>query len=223
MARTARSRRRAPAAPACATATVPGDGSVRGRILDAAVAAFMERGYAGTSTLEIATRAKVSKREVYAHFGSKQAMLVACITHGVQLMRLPLELPEARDRSGLTAMLTAFGANFLRVILGPRVVALYRLAVAEAERSPEVARALDTTGRGGARAALAATLVRAQAAGLIGAGDAMDMTRQYFSLLLGDWHLRVLLGVIPKPAVREIEDRARTTTDVLQAIHPPAS
>ncbi|HEV2111834.1 MAG TPA: TetR family transcriptional regulator, partial [Gammaproteobacteria bacterium] len=32
---------------------------VRGRILEAAFAAFMENGYAGTSTLEIATHAQV--------------------------------------------------------------------------------------------------------------------------------------------------------------------
>ncbi|HEY4834688.1 MAG TPA: TetR family transcriptional regulator, partial [Bradyrhizobium sp.] len=37
----------------------------RTRILDAAFSAFMESGYAETSTLEIATRARVSKRELY--------------------------------------------------------------------------------------------------------------------------------------------------------------
>jgi hypothetical protein len=38
----------------------------RERILDAAFASFMKSGYATTSTLEIATRARVSKRELYA-------------------------------------------------------------------------------------------------------------------------------------------------------------
>jgi len=37
---------------------------VRQRILDAAFSAFMASGYAETSTLEIATRAHVSKREL---------------------------------------------------------------------------------------------------------------------------------------------------------------
>ena len=40
---------------------------------EAAFAALMEKGYARTSTLEIATRARVSKRELYAEFGSKSA------------------------------------------------------------------------------------------------------------------------------------------------------
>jgi len=48
-------------------------GDLRGRIIEAAFAVLMERGYAGASTIEIATRAKVSKRDLYALFGSKQA------------------------------------------------------------------------------------------------------------------------------------------------------
>src|SRR5262252_6977570 len=53
--------------------------AVRTRILDAAFAAFMKNGYAATSTLEIATRARVSKRELYTEVGNKQEMLIACI------------------------------------------------------------------------------------------------------------------------------------------------
>ena len=51
-------------------------------------------------------------------------------------------------------MLVEFGATFLRVILGPHVVAFYRLALNEAKRSPEVAKALYTGGRGPIRFAL---------------------------------------------------------------------
>src|SRR5262249_35419829 len=55
------------------------DATVRERILTAAFDAFRERGYAATSTLEIATRARVSKRELYALVGNKQQMLIAAI------------------------------------------------------------------------------------------------------------------------------------------------
>src|SRR5260370_34944739 len=56
-----------------------GDTAVRERILEAAFAAFMKSGYAMASTLDIATRARVSKRELYALVGNKQEMLIACI------------------------------------------------------------------------------------------------------------------------------------------------
>jgi AcrR family transcriptional regulator len=39
-----------------------GESAVRERILEAAFTAFMKNGYATASTLEIATRARVSKR-----------------------------------------------------------------------------------------------------------------------------------------------------------------
>jgi AcrR family transcriptional regulator len=41
------------------------EAAVRERILKAAFAAFKKSGYATASTLEIATRARVSKRELY--------------------------------------------------------------------------------------------------------------------------------------------------------------
>src|SRR5437016_11657243 len=83
----------------------------RNRILGAAFSAFMEGGYAQTSTLEIATRARVSKRELYALFGNKEAMLVACITERAQRLQAPLDLPALRDREGLAKVLTVVGTT----------------------------------------------------------------------------------------------------------------
>src|SRR5258708_30208223 len=70
---------------------------VRERILEAAFAAFMKSGYATTSTLEIATRARVSKRELYALVGNKQEMLIACISEPARRLDLPADLPVLRD------------------------------------------------------------------------------------------------------------------------------
>ena len=56
-----------------------GESAVRERILAAAFEAFMKSGYAAASTLEIASRARVSKRELYSLVGNKQEMLIACI------------------------------------------------------------------------------------------------------------------------------------------------
>jgi AcrR family transcriptional regulator len=82
------------------------DSDVRSRILDAAFAAFMKSGYAATSTLEIATRARVSKRELYAVVGNKQEMLVACIGERATRLEVPADLPVPRDRETLAQILT---------------------------------------------------------------------------------------------------------------------
>src|SRR6516162_9474165 len=74
--------------------------SVRERVLKAAFGVFRKRGFSGASTLEIATRAKVSKRDLYALFGSKHAMLAACIKEGAGRMRQPLELMASVPANG---------------------------------------------------------------------------------------------------------------------------
>lgn len=72
---------------------------MRARILRAAFKAFTENGYAGgTSTLQIATRAKVSERDLYAIFANKQAMLVPCVSTRLEKMRMPAGLPPPATR-----------------------------------------------------------------------------------------------------------------------------
>ena len=75
--------------------------AVRERILEAAFAAFMKNGYATTSTLEIATGARVSKRELYALVGNKQEILIACIRERAKRLDVPAELPVPCDRETL--------------------------------------------------------------------------------------------------------------------------
>ena len=62
----------------------------RQSIVGAAFSVLMEKGYAGASTLEIARRARVSKRELYAEFGSKAGILEALIASTSSRMQVPL-------------------------------------------------------------------------------------------------------------------------------------
>jgi AcrR family transcriptional regulator len=84
------------------------------RILHAAFGAFLEHGYTGTSTLEIATRAKVSKRELYALFSSKEAMLAEGIRRRTEQMQVAPDLAEARDRKMLSEVLAGSARGFCR-------------------------------------------------------------------------------------------------------------
>jgi AcrR family transcriptional regulator len=105
------------------------EAALRERILDAAFAAFMRSGYATTSTLEIATRARVSKRELYALVGNKQKMLIACIRERAKRLDVPADLPVPRDRETLAQVLASFGTKLLREISDPTVIAVFRLAI----------------------------------------------------------------------------------------------
>jgi AcrR family transcriptional regulator len=190
------------------------------RILGAAFQAFMEEGYAGTSTLDIAKRAKVSKRDLYANFPSKQAVLLACIKRRADRMRLSPDLPTARSREMLASTLTAFAANLVHEISHPSVIATFRLAIAEATRSPEIAQALDSAGRDAARRALAGLLASAQSTGLIGPGEPAAMAMQYLGLLWEGLMVGLLLGVTARPEPAEAERRAVKATAAFMQLHP---
>jgi AcrR family transcriptional regulator len=182
------------------------------------MAAFMEHGYAGTSTLEIATRAKVSKRELYAHFGDKQAMLAAGILERAKRMRDPLALPPARSLDGLVAALCAFGEAVLREATHPAVTAVFRLAITEADRSPEIARELLVAGRNANREVLTNLLSTAETSGLL-RGDPRSMATEFVSLLWDDLQLQLLLRTVTPPGPAEIARRARNATGSLLSLH----
>jgi AcrR family transcriptional regulator len=190
------------------------------RILGAAFEAFTEDGYAETSTLEIARRAKISKRDLYANFSSKHAVLVACIKSRAERMRLPPDLPTPRTRQMLASTLTSFASNLVREVSHPSVIATFRLAIAEATRSPEIAQALNVAGRDATRGALAELLASAQSAGLIGPGEPTEMAWQYLGLLWEGLMVGLLLGVAATPEPPEAERRAIKATVAFMLLHP---
>jgi AcrR family transcriptional regulator len=192
---------------------------VRARILKAAFAAFMKSGYATTSTLEIATRARVSKRELYRLVGNKQEMLIACISERAKRLDVPADLPVPRDRETMAQVLASFGTKLVREISDPTVIAVFRLAIAEAVQAPEVARALNSIGRAASRAALRKIMARAQASGLL-TGRPAELAEQFAGLLWRDLMISLLLGVVERPNPREIAGRARAAAAAFLQLHP---
>jgi AcrR family transcriptional regulator len=192
---------------------------MRTRILEAAFAAFKKNGYAATSTLEIATRAHVSKRELYTQVGNKQEMLIACISERARRLQAPAGLPVPRDRETLSRVLASLGAQLLREISDPAVIAVFRLAIGEAVHAPGVARALDSIGREASRAALGKIMARALASGLL-RGRPAELAEQFAGLLWGTLMISLFLGVARRPNPREIAGRARDAASAFLQLHP---
>jgi AcrR family transcriptional regulator len=193
--------------------------AVRARILQAAFAAFRKSGYATASTLEIATRARVSKRELYGLVGNKQEMLIACISERAKRLDVPADLPVLRDRETLEQVLASFGTKFIREVSDSTVIAVFRLAIAEAVQAPEVARALNSIGRETSRAALRKIMAEAQASGLL-TGRPAELAEQFGGLLWRDLMVSLLLGVAERPNPREIAVRARDAAAAFLQLHP---
>ena len=191
----------------------------RRAILAAAFDVLMERGYAGASTIEIATRAKVSKRELYAEFGNKAGILEALIASTAARMQAPLALPEATDRAGLAAILTGYGIAALTELTHPAVLAINRLAVAEAGARSDLGHILDKAGREPNRIALGSLIGRAQESGFMGKADPDRVGGQFFALLFGDIPMRLMLGVIAPPDAKEIHRRAEAAVDAVLRLY----
>src|SRR5215471_11668927 len=192
--------------------------AVRERILEVAFAAFMKSGYAAASMLEIATRARVSKRELYALVGNKQKMLIACISERAKRFDVPADLPLLHDRETLGQVLASFGTKLVREVSDPAVIAVFRLAIAEVVQAPEVARALDSIGRETSRGALRKIMAQAQASGLL-IGRPAELAGQFAGLLWSDLLVSLLLGVAERPTPREIARRARDAAAAFLQLH----
>jgi hypothetical protein len=127
-------------------------------------------------------------------------------------------LPAPKSREMLAATLKAFGATVLREVCEPAVTSIYRLAIAESGRSPNIAAALNAN-RFVNRHALERLLAEAQAAGILGQGDPPRMMEQFFALLWGDLLLSRLLGA-STPTSAEIEQRATEAATALLGLYP---
>jgi AcrR family transcriptional regulator len=146
-----------------------------------------------------------------SRFESKQAMLLEYINTYSEKMRMPTDLPVTHTREVLEAVLIAFGNNLLTETTQPVVVAMFRLAISEAERSPEVATAIDAC-RQSARRAVADLLSDAQSRGLIAGGDALAMADRFLALLREDVMMSLLLGVGRQPSRARAEQLATSAT-----------
>jgi len=191
--------------------------STRDRVVEAAFALFCQNGFSGVSMLEIATRAQVSKRDLYALFRNKQAVLADCIKERARRLRSPLDeagqAPE--NREALTATLVELGVSILKGVCQPEVLTIYRLTIAESSRAPEIARLLDRNGREANHKALTKLLTKAQTRNLIVAGKPADLAARYFAILWSDLLIRLLMRLREPPADDEIKERARAATETL--------
>ncbi len=169
--------------------------------------------------LEVATRARVSKRDLYALVGNKQEMLIACISERAKRFSVPVNLPVLRDRQTLEQVLVSFGTKFVREVSDPTVIAVFRLAIAEVVQAPEVARTLDSIGREAGRTALRKIMAEALASKLL-TGRPAELAAQFSGLLWRDLMVSLLLGVARRPGTGEIAGRARDAASAFLQLHP---
>ncbi len=162
----------------------------RARILCAAAAAFMEKGYRA-SIDDIAARAGVVKQTLYNHFERKDLLFREVIRNAIRAVLVSLE----DDDVGVRDALVRFAGSFRRKALSPEGIAMFRTMVAEAPRFPELSASFFSEGPEQALSSLAAFLEKAMKAGKLRRDDPRFAAEMLLGMLTSHDRLRGLINL----------------------------
>jgi TetR/AcrR family transcriptional regulator, regulator of autoinduction and epiphytic fitness len=192
----------------------------RAAILDAAVAEFRHAGYETTSMDRIAARAGVSKRTVYNHFPSKEALFAQILERLLESSVAGLDLAYRGDRP-LRPQLLELVQQKLRLLHDDNFIDLARVAIAAAIHSPE--RAQEMVARMGDREeGLMVWIHAAAAAGRLKTDDPVFASMQLQGLVKGfAFWPQVTLGQPPLGAAQQ-KQVAESAVDMFLAYYEQA-
>jgi TetR/AcrR family transcriptional repressor of mexJK operon len=194
------------AAPKIRLANAGGGRTARKRkaILDAATTIFLRSGYLGSSMDEIALLADVSKQTIYKQFASKEALFIEIVTGLTNDASEVVHrvIPELALGDDLDAFLEEYAYRQLRVVLTPRLMQLRRVVIGEANRFPELGKALYENGPRRAMAAMATAFRLLADRGLLTIDDVAAAASHFNWLVMSAPLNQAMLlgdGGIPKP------------------------
>ncbi|MFD0020721.1 TetR/AcrR family transcriptional regulator [Streptomyces sp. NPDC058382] len=115
---------------------------LREHILWTAKDVFLEAGFERTSMDVVAQRAETSKRSLYAHFPSKDALFSGVVALVRELYLDRMGSPEhyvTAERADPADALVRYCGRLLQMLLWSSSLRTLRMGIAEAERVPEIA------------------------------------------------------------------------------------
>lgn len=108
----------------------------RNAMLDAGIAELAEQGLAGASMESIASRAEVSKRTLYKHFPSKEAVFEAVLSLLIERVA-PLGKLHFDKKRDFAEQLREIAVQEMQLICDPGFIRLSRVLMVECMRSEE--------------------------------------------------------------------------------------
>jgi TetR/AcrR family transcriptional repressor of mexJK operon len=190
----------------------PKDLEKRAAILEAAKRLFPEHGFEGTSMDAIATEAGVSKLTVYSHFGGKEALFIETIRCKCDAL-LPCELFAVDVDAPVRGQLLGVARAFFGLMMSEGALGMHRTLVASSQHSPKLAKLFWEAGPVQVQAALAEMLRKEVAARQLDIADTHRAASQFFALLKGQHHSRMLFGC-GRPTLAETEAHLEATVDM---------
>ena len=182
------------------------------QIMDAAHKLFLELGYGATSMDAIAEEANVSKRTVYSHFGSKEALFSAVM--GYLCNSMGFNDQHAPESASVRDYLFATGRGFLAAVLQPTALATLRVIIAEAGKFPELGELFWGQTSQVHRCRLADYLDEQHRRGILDIPDGEVAAMQFLGLVKGPFFLAALTGVLPNVTEAQRDFAVENAVDV---------
>jgi AcrR family transcriptional regulator len=179
----------------------------RQRLVTAAEYVFVEMGYGAASMDGVARRAGMSKKTIYQVFETKQELFAAVIESRRDELAAMIESEGSDETCRPEDVLRRFLSQIARFVLAPRQAALYRLAVAESQRAPELANAFYREGSTKACSALMHWLALQHERGILHVPDSGSAAKMLFHMAIAELQMRLLIGDCQEPDPSMIDER----------------
>lgn len=192
----------------------PKDPGKRAAILEAAKAMFPRLGYEGVSMDAIAAEAGVSKLTVYSHFSDKETLFAEAIRAKVEEVLPPsLFMPDLRG--GVRRQLSDIARAFFAMVTSEDALVVHRLMSSQALPPDSKLPALFwEIGPQRTHEVFARFLNGHIAAGDLDIPDVERAASQFFCLLKGELHARMLCGCTEPLAPAEVDAHLEATVEL---------
>ena len=191
----------------------PKDLGKRAAILEAAKRLFSNEGFNGASMDQIAAEAGVSKLTVYSHFGDKEALFSAAVRAKCEEM-LPDDLFAQELKGPLRTQLKVIAGAFFALVSSDEAISTQRMMMALGQADDPLRKLFWEAGPQRTHDAFAAFLQSRVEAGELEIADVSRAAEQFFSLIKGEMHGRMICGLCGKPPRGDVAAHLEATVDM---------
>ncbi|MEP6906861.1 MAG: TetR/AcrR family transcriptional regulator [Pseudoxanthomonas sp.] len=191
----------------------PKDLGKRAAILDAAKRLFPKEGFAGVSMDQIAAEAGVSKLTVYSHFGDKEALFFAAVQAKCDEM-LPQDLFTQELKGPLPTQLKAIASAFFALLSTEEAISTHRMMLTPGAIDDKLRRLFWEAGPQRTHDAFGSFLEARVANGELEINDIPRATEQFFSLVKGEIHSRMMCGLCARPGRSDVNAHIEANVDM---------
>lgn len=164
-----------------------------GQIHLAARTLFLRQGYGNTNMDAVARLANVSKSTLYSHFENKAQLFGAVIAQLRQRLSSALLSISTSEGDDVAQSLRQLGQQFLRYVLDPETITLFRVVIGETDKFPELGREVWQSGHQEIQRIVAEFLQKSAERGALSVTDTTLAAKQFLLLCKSDLQMRWMM------------------------------